>query len=124
MGQSSSNEIQSWIVGEGKRDLLVVYYEQGIIGSAACNCIGNRCYVWGMYVLPRYQRTGVGGMLMEGIVKRAKDSDSMAVELTVLESSEGAVEFYKSNGFVQTSKSAYEITSGLELSSLTLELVL
>ncbi len=61
---------------------------------------------------------------MEGIVKRAKDSDSMAVELTVLESSEGAVEFYKSNGFVQTSKSAYEITSGLELSSLTLELVL
>ncbi len=35
--QSSSKEIKSWLVGDGKRVLTVVYSEAGIAGSAACN---------------------------------------------------------------------------------------
>ncbi len=77
-----------------------------------------------MYVLPGHQGAGVGGLLLESFVQKAKQSNSVALELTVLESSIGAVEFYQSNGFVEINKSVYEITRGVELSSLTMEFVI
>lgn len=122
--QASTEEVKSWLTGEGKRVLSCVCSDTRVIGSTASNCIGNgvnRCYVWGMYVLPRYQRAGVGRMLMDNIARNAKQSHSVAMELTVLESSIGAIEFYKSIGFVEISRQVYEITTGYELSSLTLE---
>lgn len=122
--QSNSTEIRSWLSGEGNRVLTVVMRENQIVGSGACNCIANRCYVWGMYVRGQYQGLGVGGLLIEHFASKAEDRAALAMEVTVLTSSAKAVEFYKSAGFLEIGKSTYEISNGIELPSRILELVI
>ncbi len=122
--QSSSTEIRSWLLGDGNRALTVVNNRNRIIGSGACNCIGSRCYVWGMYVRQDRQGEGVGSLLLDKFAKKAKGNHSVAMEVTVLTSSDGAIDFYKSNGFVEIEKTVYDISNGVQLPSTKMELVI
>lgn len=120
--QSGPGELESWLIGHGKRALTVVNHKGNIIGSVASNCLSDRCYVWGMYILQKHQRAGIGSMLLERVIQRSRELGSQALEITVLESSSGAIEFYKKNGFIEIDRSMYEIAKGTTLSSKVMEL--
>ena len=75
-----------------------------------------------MYILQKHQRAGIGSMLLERVIQRSRELGSQALEITVLESSSGAIEFYKKNGFIEIDRSMYEIAKGTTLSSKVMEL--
>jgi len=121
VSQANSKEINGWLTGDGERKITLAHSKVRIVGAVASNCIESRCYLWGMYVPELFQRKGVGGLLLQGCVERAKMNSCSALELLVLESSVKAVDFYLGNGFNKLEKTAYEIVTGIELVSWRLE---
>lgn len=72
-------------------------------------------YLWGCYVLPAYQRQGIGRKLLISAVNA--HSLENRVELIVLKSSMPAVSFYKSMGFQLTSDEWFELLPGVVLAA-------
>ncbi|WP_207483651.1 GNAT family N-acetyltransferase [Arenibaculum pallidiluteum] len=69
----------------------------GIVGSVIFAERNRTACLWGLYVQPSRQRRGIGTLLLEAAAARLETSDRM--EVRVLESSSGAVAFYRKHGF-------------------------
>lgn len=61
----------------------------------------HKAVVWGMYVLPELRGRGVGGMLLDEVIRRARERSSLKkLNLTVVSSNAPARSLYLSRGFV------------------------
>lgn len=60
-----------------------------------------------MYIHPLYMRQGIGTMLMDYIVTKAKKLRMKTIKVWVLSKNLNAIEFYKKNGFVADGKTKY-----------------
>lgn len=62
----------------------------------------HKAYLSGMYVVPEYQRHGIGQDLLREVIQRAKQIDELEVLLiTVASGNEAAYKLYASLGFQQ-----------------------
>lgn len=56
-----------------------------------------------MYVHPRYRRAQIGGRLVAGFVRWAKDAGADEAEVTAYSSNVEGLKFYERNGFTPQS---------------------
>jgi len=122
LSQATGSEIKNWLQGDGHR--TIYYAEQGnsIVGAAASSCIGNFCYLWGMYVRESSQGMGVGSLLLESCARTAKLQGCSTIELTVLALSVDASEFYRNRGFAEIETTSYPIVEDMEMNGWRMQL--
>lgn len=89
-----------------------------ILGCAVSAARHGIIYIWGCYILPDFQRKGIGKSLLKQSVS-AHDRRDM-VQLTVLTSSAGAIQFYQALGFRTQSEQGFELFPGYPLRSMTM----
>lgn len=76
-----------------------------LLNGKAVGCIGlekideNCCEMKRMFVLPEYQRQGIGRKLAEAIIAEAKKMGYKTMKLSTLHYLESAVHIYRSMGF-------------------------
>jgi ribosomal protein S18 acetylase RimI-like enzyme len=89
-----------------------------IIGSIIAAERGRTAYLWAMYVAPDHQRQGIGGALL----RQGTDwlSTSEALEVRVMQSSHGAVAFYRTYGFREMAIEDTELAPGLPLRTIVM----
>ena len=71
------------------------------LGFIACFNKGNNYEITALYVLPEYQRLGIGSQLMHVALNNIHDINS-SLSLWVLRDNVSAVSFYKKHGFVNS----------------------
>lgn len=76
-------------------------------------------YLWGMYVHPRQQRIGWGSRLLLGAAARIRSAPK--VEIRVLLSSSGAVDFYRKHSFMETGTENVEILETINAEALVMQ---
>jgi ribosomal protein S18 acetylase RimI-like enzyme len=69
--------------------------------DAADTAVGQLISMW---VAPEARRSGVGRMLIDGIVEWAREREIGTIKLMVTSVNDGAMEFYRRNGFAMTGK--------------------
>ena len=73
------------------------------LGFIACFNKYNNCEVKALYVLPEYQRLGIGSQLMHVALNNIQDANlNFSLSLWVLRDNVSAVSFYKKHGFVNS----------------------
>ncbi len=92
-----------------------------LVGAVAVREAGGVAYVWGLTVLPRHQRSGVGRRLMEAAIGRLRTA--RAVEVRVLKASPGALAFYEALGFRVIREEEAEMFEGVSKRLLVMEWV-
>jgi GNAT superfamily N-acetyltransferase len=60
---------------------------------------GRSCVIEELVVDQTTQRQGIGGRLVEGLLRRAAEWGCVEVSVTTLAGQRGAIEFYKARGF-------------------------
>ncbi|MFC2143293.1 GNAT family N-acetyltransferase [Candidatus Aenigmatarchaeota archaeon] len=96
-------------------------YSNRLVGAITAELSRDIIHVHRLYILPSYQKKGIGSKLLKAAINHFKSAK--ALELEVLEVNNNAIEFYKKKGFVVSKKK--EIKIGDEkLKSFVLELVL
>lgn len=95
---------------------VLAYLNGEIIGSAVFKEVGAITYVWGMYVIPLYQRQNIGHGLIRLLVKNIKFSTQ--INVYVLETSTSAIRFYGKIGFSETSRESIQLSPGLIVNSV------
>jgi ribosomal protein S18 acetylase RimI-like enzyme len=113
----ASNDLGG-LVPDKDEQVLIATQDDQIVGSVISAARHGVIYLWGCYVLQRFQRQGIGRKLLLNSVSTYDPNDKM--QLTVLQSSEGAVQFYKSMGFKTISEEPFELLPGLVVPSLTM----
>lgn len=100
------------------KDERVLFAKQQnlLCGSVISAAWHATTYLWGFYVLPDFQRRGIGTKLLLGAIKE-HDPKNM-VELTVLNSSHSAKQFYKYCGFHEVYNEYFEILDGIKLPAI------
>lgn len=98
------------LIGEGSQGLCLVH-ERKIVGTTVHSRSGAIVYLWGMYVLPEYQRSGAGTLLLQAVRKSACERP---IEVRVLHSSAHANSFYRKHGFRVVGREAVEIMPGVD----------
>lgn len=88
-----------------KGHVLVVAADDVIVGTAAS--LKNR--IFGMFVLPEYQRRGYGRDLMDALESRIKADGHTDAVLSMSLPSEG---FYKSRGYVEFEEYSRDVGGG------------
>jgi GNAT superfamily N-acetyltransferase len=91
--------------------LWVAKDDEKIVGFAAAKK-GERNEVDAMFVLPEYQKRGIGGKLMNRILEWI--GNDQEIYLNVVPNNINAVGFYKRYGFIETDK---EVDSGVLFAS-------
>lgn len=87
-----------------------------VCGSAISAARQNITYLWGFYVLRRFQRQGIGrGLLVKAASAHNREN---IVEISVLKSSKGAIKFYDDMGFKTIRKDSIEVIPGHTVPSL------
>ena len=85
-------------------DLLIARKGDRAAGCVALRDIGFPvCEMKRLYVRPEFRRQGLGRMLCERIIDRAKAVGYRKMRLDTLDKLEQAVQLYQSLGFVETS---------------------
>lgn len=90
----------------------------GIIGSAIIAERGRTAYLWGMYVLPRHQRSGVGSQILATVATEVEISERL--EVRVLVSSSWAQAFYRKHGFQLVGEASTEVMAGVHAATSVL----
>lgn len=112
-----SQDIGGVIPGDDET-VLVATHEDEIIGCAVSAARHGVLYLWGFYMLAHFQRRGIGRALLERSVSAHPKADN--VQLTVLKSSLGAVEFYRSLGFGEETETGFDLLPTLKVSAITM----
>ncbi len=89
-----------------------------IVGSAIFKEVGTVAYLWGMYILPIYQRHKIGSELFRSVIKSVQDAKF--IQIYVLEESHGALLFYETLGFQRLSTDTISLSPKLSLSALVM----
>lgn len=107
-GTSSKNYYRSCII-EPNSAIFVAETNQKIVGALICSIqfaqknpilIHRKfCLIENISVLSEYRESGVGNALMARTQQWAKAMGATSIELTVWEFNQGAIEFYKKNGY-------------------------
>jgi ribosomal protein S18 acetylase RimI-like enzyme len=87
-----------------------------LLGTA---CFAEResvAYLWGMYVDPAHQRTGIGSALVRRVVDDIHKAEW--IDLSVLTTSPGALAFYLRLGFARQGDREMEVFEGFRVPSI------
>ena len=90
---------------------LCLLNEDEVVGTAIHSVGRSVVYLWGMYVLPRYQRSGAGTLLYRSVREAA---GGQPVEVRVVQSSNQAVNFYRKLEFQTVGEGVIEIMPDVE----------
>ncbi|MDH5440727.1 MAG: GNAT family N-acetyltransferase [Candidatus Bathyarchaeota archaeon] len=60
---------------------------------------GKLAYIQNLYVSRNYRMKGIGGRLLQEMVKRAKDEAVIEIHVSTEFDNKGAIEFYRKQGF-------------------------
>lgn len=82
-------------------DTLVAEDENGIIGMAEVDSVGDDLVMWKLYVVPSAQGTGAGTRLVDAVKQRAQDAGCDLLTEHYVENT-AAAGFYARQGFVPT----------------------
>ncbi len=80
----------------------VLANKQQIVAHGVMSVAIGECHLLTLCVRPEYQRHGYGRKLFKLLLDRASKQDASTCFLEVRRSNEGAIQLYRSMGFVQT----------------------
>jgi ribosomal protein S18 acetylase RimI-like enzyme len=103
------------ISGDGVR-IILAHLDDTIIGSAIFKEVGSIAYLWGMYIMPAYQRQNIGHGLIRLLVENIKFSTQ--IHVYVLETSASAIRFYGKMGLSEVSRETIQLSPGLIVNSV------
>ena len=108
----------AWITFAEREQELV-----GMIGAFRSDedITTNRATIWGVFVDPAAQGSGVGGTLLDTILGQLTHIGVAAVRLTVSVDQTAAVRLYKSRGFSEIDQVRAVLGDGLEHDELVME---
>ena len=102
----TSDETRSWMMDVfASENVIVAELDGEIVGYASF----SGASLSNMYVMPAYQRRGVGTALLEAVFRQVP----LGVELWVFEDNVDAIRFYERSGFKTVSRSSGENVEGL-----------
>jgi ribosomal protein S18 acetylase RimI-like enzyme len=101
--------------------VTVAEFDGEIVGMTSVGHLDGHLALWKLYVLPEFQSSGVGGMLMRAAIAKAKADGYDAIVLSYLDGNDNARGFYEHYGFTETGR---EGTGGGVPDSIWLHLVL
>ncbi|RNI21366.1 GNAT family N-acetyltransferase [Flexivirga caeni] len=84
--------------------VTVAEYDGEIIGMTSVGPLDGHLALWKLYVLPEFQGSGVGGMLLRAAIARAKADGYDELVLSYLDGNDGARGFYEHYGFTETGR--------------------
>lgn len=87
------------------QEVLVAEVSGSVVGYVSY----TGCELSNMYVLPAYQRQGIGSELLAAVLQRTPPD----VELWVFEANADAIRFYERNGFETVSRTSGDNEEGL-----------
>lgn len=91
--------------------------EIGGMAFASTDASGKTVTLYQLYVLPKHQGRGVGGLLLEEVIDSFPDAK--LIRLEVEPANARAVAFYKANGFVETGRASHR--GGEETDTVVME---
>ncbi|MBD3299799.1 MAG: GNAT family N-acetyltransferase [Candidatus Moranbacteria bacterium] len=85
------------------------FLKNKIIGMALASLEEDKVKLIALYVLPEYQRQGIGKMLMQKVLDFSKNSKQIRLEVAAY--NQQAINFYQKNGFklIPESEDQHEI---------------
>jgi ribosomal protein S18 acetylase RimI-like enzyme len=83
------------------RTLVAVDGEE-VVGVATFGTQHGDFVLWKLYVLPGHHGRGIGSMLMNAVVERAREAGHSRIVLSHIEGNKQAAGFYTRHGFVET----------------------
>ncbi|MEE9313412.1 MAG: GNAT family N-acetyltransferase [Rhizobiaceae bacterium] len=98
--------------------VLIAYCGDTLVGSTVFAARNGVTYVWGCYVLEKFQRRGLGRRLLLKSID--PDEPNNTVQITVLKSSAGAIKFYECLGFQTISENPFKLLPELTVPSITM----
>lgn len=88
------------IYSQPQGELLLVVDDEKVAGSIALVKVQqNLCEMKRLYVLPEYRGRGLGRMLTEAIIEKARETGYLNMRLDTLDWLKEAINLYKSLGF-------------------------
>ncbi|MBB2890444.1 GNAT family N-acetyltransferase [Flexivirga oryzae] len=84
--------------------VTVAEYDGEIVGMTSVGPLDGHLALWKLYVLPEFQSSGVGGMLMRAAIARARADGYDEIVLSYLEGNDNARGFYEHYGFTETGR--------------------
>lgn len=84
--------------------VTVAEYEGEVVGMTTVGPLDGHLALWKFYVLPQFQSSGVGGMLMRAAIAKAKADEYDEIVLSYLDGNDNARGFYEHYGFTETGR--------------------
>lgn len=110
MTTALSTDDLAGLVPERDEHAMIALKGDEICGSAISAARHGVTYLWGCYVLQRFQRRGIGrALILKSALVHSMDN---IVQIFVLKSSTGAIEFYEDMGFKTISEDSLELLPG------------
>lgn len=85
---------------------------------------GTKAKLHKLYLLPSGHGKGTGKALLQEVASRARAAGQQFLTLNVNKDNQKAIDFYKSQGFVETHKEIIDIGNGYVMDDAVMELVL
>lgn len=91
-------------------DLSVATIGDGVVGVSHVDRFGADLVMWKLYVLPEYQRAGIGRALLDAVKDRAA-AEGRALVTEHVAANARAGDLYRAQGFVVTAEAASALDS-------------
>ncbi|MBL4891554.1 MAG: GNAT family N-acetyltransferase [Rhizobiaceae bacterium] len=118
MADVLSSDDLAGLVPDRDEQAVIALHGLEICGSAVSASRHGITYLWGCYILQRYQRKGIGRALI--LKATSVHSVENTIQIFVLKSSNNAVQFYESLGFKTVSEDSLEVIEGHSVPSLVM----
>jgi GNAT superfamily N-acetyltransferase len=111
-----------------KGHAFLIAEEQGVaIGFAGFELFykgGSKTKLHKLYLLPSSQGKGAGKALLQEVASRARAAGQQSLTLNVNQFNQKAIDFYRSQGFVEIYKEVIDIGNGYVMDDAVMELPL
>ena len=111
-----------------KGHTFLIAEEQGTaIGFAGFELFykeGTKTKLHKLYLLPSSHGKGTGKALLQEVASRAREAGQQSLTLNVNKDNQNAIDFYTSQGFVETYKEVIDIGNGYVMDDAVMELPL
>jgi ribosomal protein S18 acetylase RimI-like enzyme len=108
------NGVSGMLPGNDERGLCAAS-DGKIMGSVIVAERGRKAYIWGLYVMPECQRSGLGTKLLMAAVEAL--APEIKIEVRVLLTSIPATFFYRKHGFVEIDSERTELPGNVSVST-------
>jgi diamine N-acetyltransferase len=75
-----------------------------------------------LYLLPSYHGKGIGKALLQEVARRMREAGQQSLTLNVNKDNQKAIDFYRSQGFVEVYKEVIDIGNGFVMDDVVMEL--